>query len=248
MKDLKIGDEIAVGAGVCEAVYSFGHHDPKGSAKLLEIETLHRPTALRISHQHLVFVQKSGVVTAIPAASLSIGDALLLFGNTENESEPTIAIVQSVKPVFSADGLYAPFTPSGKLLVNGGLLVSSFVALNNEEAVSFFGVKFTHHWLAHSFELPHRLFCRYKTCVEEQYTSAGISMWEAEPLKVALWWLDVESQGWKDLLFFGFLVLLGCFNALEYLLSSRGVILVLAGILCYERYFTSKKQGQQAAK
>lgn len=253
MQDLNIGDEIAVGEkGVYEPVYSFGHYDPQGLAELLEIETTHLTTTatlLRVSHEHLIFVKKNGGVVAVPAASISVGDALVNFFGTDDESSKEMAIVKSVKPVFSVDGLYAPFTPSGKLLVNDGLLVSSFVALNGERAMSLGGVEVTHQWLAHSFEFPHRLFCYYnkKKCDVERYTSSGISMWVAAPLDAASWWLKMESLFWKDLLFFAFLVVLSCFNLFERILFRHHGVLALAGIICFERcYFAGR--GQQPRK
>ena len=90
--------------------------------------------------------------------------------------------------VTTSTGLFAPFTPSGRIVVNN-VLASVFISLLDDSpsltVVAGFDVNF--HWIAHSFEFPHRLMCHYiSSCPRETYTQEGLSNWIALPLKVAL--------------------------------------------------------------
>merc|ERR1711971_228271 len=109
MSELQIGDSIAVVAnGNYEPVYSFGHRAPTAkSDNFVEIKTT-TGSGVKVSKEHLLFV---GDGKAVAAGSIKVGDRL---GDD--------AIVKSVKTVAIDDGLYAPFTPSGKYVVNGDIL------------------------------------------------------------------------------------------------------------------------------
>ena len=92
-------------------------------------------------------------------------------------------------------GAYAPFTPAGAVVVNG-VRASSFIALQDSETLKIAGIDtgLTFQFLAHTFERPHRLWCRHlSNCEEVQYTTEGISLWVDVPHKVARWFLDQNS-------------------------------------------------------
>jgi hypothetical protein len=113
MRSLKIGDMIAV----FEPVFRFGRYEPHGKANLLEIKT--NRTTLQLLHQHLIFVMKRTTSNAaVLSASVRVIDHIV-FG------DDSVAVSESSKPLLIEDRLVALFTPSGKLLVNGGLLVST---------------------------------------------------------------------------------------------------------------------------
>jgi hypothetical protein len=86
MRYLTIGDIIDVKNGVFEPVYSFGHHEPAGRAKLLEIRASDEALpVLQISRRHLVFVDKSAGPVAIPATAVQVGDRIVLSGDSTGE-------------------------------------------------------------------------------------------------------------------------------------------------------------------
>lgn len=216
MQQLKIGDMIAVGEnGVFEPVYSFGHYQPNGHAEFLEIHTNHSTVpALQVSNHHLIFVVKESRTIAVPAAAVRVGDNLMFYGN----GYFSVALVESVVPVMVDDGLYAPFTPSGKFLANGGLLVSSFVAFDDAlSSLKVGGVGFSYQWMAHAFEFPHRVACYYAgQCPKEMYNEVGISTWVAAPADIALSILAIETPALKEFLLVIVLCGMFMFSFLEF--------------------------------
>jgi hypothetical protein len=174
MKNLELGDKVLVGEKMYEPVYSFGHRlDSTVGDYLLLL-----PSKLEISRDHMIFVEGG---TAVPASKLKVGDRL------ENGEE--IKMIQSVV----RRGLYAPFTPSGSVVVNG-VRASSFVAFQDSAylKIGSFATPFSYQWLAHTFEAPHRLWCFHLggNCLKEQYSQYGISKWVQAPLNVMLWFLN----------------------------------------------------------
>jgi hypothetical protein len=169
MEDLKIGDHVLVGGGSSyEPIYSFGHRLRDASHEYLRIKA--SSTEVEVSAEHLLFVKDRG---PIPASQVEVGDSLL------NESEEELK-VHSVTTIM-AHGVFAPFTPSGRIIV-GGVLASSFVSLDNSPTLQILGVEFTYHWLSHIFESPHRLVCHHLgQCLNEAYDSNGLSLWASAP-------------------------------------------------------------------
>jgi hypothetical protein len=178
MKDLKLGDKVLVGEGVYESIYSFGHRlDDSVPRDYLEITTA--SLKLELSREHMLFVEGRH---AVPASSIKIGDAV------ELSSAGEYATVQSVRSI-SREGVFAPFTPSGTIVVNG-FKCSAFIALQESETlwIGSMNTRMTFHFLSRVFEAPHRTWCRYySTCKMERYTESGISTWAHVPSIVMIW-------------------------------------------------------------
>lgn len=139
LQDTKIGQKVLVGDNKYEAIYSFGHSGSNTWEQFLQIKTADNST-VEISAKHMAFAVNRG---AIPVALLRVSDRVLA-------AKQEIAVVESIKTVTSI-GVYAPFTPSGKVVVNG-FLASSFVAMGEASPTLVFGgMEFSHQWLAHSF-------------------------------------------------------------------------------------------------
>jgi len=175
MKDLQVGDSILVDDGRYERIYSFGHLDRTRKASFLKLETT--SSTIEISANHLLFVE--GETNAIPAGQVKIGDNLIHVRGDKS----MVTSIENVQRI----GLYAPFTPSGNLIVNN-LLASNFVALDESQmTVEIMGIHFNWHWLAHKFEFPHRLVCHYLSyCTSESYNEAGISNWVSASHKMSI--------------------------------------------------------------
>jgi hypothetical protein len=175
MEDLKIGDVVQVGKDRYEPVYSFGHYEKSSKGNFLQIRTSDQ-SELQISPDHMIYVKPTGF---IPASSVKEGN-VLLNGSGEHVTVVTIRNVQT-------SGFFAPFTPSGKIVVDN-ILASSFVAFEGEKAVSVVGIPISYQWLAQAFEFPHRLVCHYLgQCSQESYNEHGISAWVALPLEFFEW-------------------------------------------------------------
>jgi len=186
MDQLKLGDRVLVDNNKneekYEPIYSFGHHHKTQTATFIQL----MPSRIELSSQHLIFLQDG---RAVPAGIVRVGDVL-----------QSGQIVTAIRTVTRHTGMYAPFTPSGKIVVNDQM-ASSFVSLQPQsDVLVLFGrwsTGITHQWLAYTFELPHRLWCSYssnKGCTKETYTTDGISTWVAVPLQFFLWLLDDDNN------------------------------------------------------
>lgn len=179
MRDIKLGDKVLVQGGKYESVYSFGHHARNTETQYLKLVTSDR--FLDISKDHLVFVEGG---RSVPASSVKVGDKLLL---ADGGLDSVVAISVTTK-----QGAFGPFTASGTVVVNG-VTASNFVTLQDSENVKFGSIDtgFSYHFLAHTFEMPHRMWCQYvSACREEKYTPEGISLWLAEPQMIAAWFFE----------------------------------------------------------
>jgi len=191
MYDLQLGDEVLTGDDRYEPVYSFGHHQPTQEAHFLQVRLLSSSSKLRhppleISRDHMVFVD--GKSYPIPASRLKKGDRCILSGN---ESWATVTEIKQVV----RKGVYAPFTVSGTIVVNG-VLASSYVGFQDSSVLRLGDINtpLTYQWLAHAFEAPHRLVCLLGWCNTETYTPEGISTWVDLPHQLSLWWVHRQDS------------------------------------------------------
>lgn len=219
MQDLQLNDQVLVGNGVYEPIYSFGHLSRESQGSFLQISTEKMTTTppLLITPDHMVFTQSRG---AIPALLLKEGDFLLREGGLLDR----ITAIQTVQ----GRGMYAPFTPSGKLVVDG-ILASSYVSLNQKEGLEILGglVTLSHQWLGHTMMFPHRLVCHHLgSCTSERYNPEGISLWVLRPLELSQWM--VESSGSLHFFLTSTVALLAClFVVLEFLVVHPVLLLLL---------------------
>jgi hypothetical protein len=199
LKDIRVGDIVHVGGGIYEPIYAFGHFSPSKVAEVLQIST--EKADLQLTKDHMVFLSTN---KAVPAARLKAGDRVL----SDTGDEVVVKGVQSVSVV----GMFAPFTPSGRVSVDG-ILVSCYISFENN--LSFFGIEVSQQWLGQSFKFPHRLACHYfGRCYDASFNDHGISSWDAAPLQAGLWLLrqDPATKTFLGLLFIATLVV---FNFIE---------------------------------
>mmetsp|Transcript_19011 Transcript_19011/g.28179 ORF Transcript_19011/g.28179 Transcript_19011/m.28179 type:complete len:711 (+) Transcript_19011:18-2150(+) len=196
--DLKLGDFVKTydarsGTYSYEPVYSWSHYQTKSDEKIEFIQLM--PSKLELSPNHLVFLDNGN---AVPASLVEKGNRLLSGDQ-----------VTSVKRVYRKDGLYAPFTPSGTIVVNDQI-ASTYVSLQKDSAT----VKLQNGWplglmimggggisyqtMAHLFEAPHRMYVIQLFGINEEsesYTEQGVSQWVALPLQYSEWILEHASVG-----------------------------------------------------
>jgi len=170
MNQLQIGDAVLSADHEYDTVYSFGHYSEARAAEY----QLFLPSMLQVSPNHLVFLQEGNAVTA---SSVKVGDVLLHGG-----------IVTGIQTV-TARGVYAPFTSSGTIMVNG-VGASCYVSLQGSESLTIgsFSTGLSHHFLAHALLLPRRMWC--SGGCEDSYTEDGIAAWVEMPLQMAQWCLQ----------------------------------------------------------
>eukprot|EP00547_Thalassionema_nitzschioides_P011086 CAMPEP_0194260622 /NCGR_PEP_ID=MMETSP0158-20130606/45602_1 /TAXON_ID=33649 /ORGANISM="Thalassionema nitzschioides, Strain L26-B" /LENGTH=886 /DNA_ID=CAMNT_0039000717 /DNA_START=39 /DNA_END=2698 /DNA_ORIENTATION=- len=168
LSDLSLGDMVQVAAdGRFEAVYSFGHKAPDMSAAFLQISTGSSRTPLEISADHMVLL---GSGRQVPASMIKKGDYLVSPTSPEN------VVVTSVKTV-QRKGVFAPFTPSGTIVVND-IVASNYIAYQGSEHLKVGSIQtpFTYQWVAHTFNSIHRLAVQlFGGKHKETYTEQGVS-------------------------------------------------------------------------
>lgn len=186
MEDVGIGDMVDVGGGKFSRVYSFGHRNIDTSTEYVQIFFGDQVTALEMTNEHMVFVERMGPV---PASMVTVGDKLVL-------GDGSVSSVTQLSTV-TRNGAYAPFTESGTLVVNN-VLASSFISVKDQSSslMQLGGIKIgSLHWLAHAFEAPHRMVCRVSpsVCESETYTAEGISHWVNTPFAVSRWLVNQNN-------------------------------------------------------
>jgi len=185
MSELQLGDSILVDTkGNYESVYTFGHYYPNSpKSPFIKIKTV-EGSELTLSLNHMVKTTTSG---SIPAVQIKKGDSLL-------NSSGKIEFVESTNEFQLQQGMYAPFTASGYLIVDN-ILVSNYVALKEESFLQIAGKSIiSHQWIAHAFNAPHRMYCRYVTaCTMERYNAEGISQFVATPFALSKWILNQNT-------------------------------------------------------
>jgi len=239
MKDLRLGDMVHVGNDEYEPIYSFGHYAPEvkgGAPEMLQIattKTTKKQPPLQLSRDHMV-AQPDG--RFVPAGQLKQGDVLLTMDGTNAGQHTTISItsIDTIRLPKGA-GVFAPFTPSGKIVVNG-ILASSFVSLTGTETLDILGTqtRVSHQWLAWAWERPHWWYCASTftaSCYAETYTNEGISTWVALPRNVAVWMLLGRQEEGSSVVA---ILMNKCYNWVA--------LLTTVALLMYQRMHASRKQ------
>ena len=116
MESLQVGEKVQVIANnkiSSEPVIIFIHRQPEVMQKFLKITTLTKKV-LKITEDHLLFVENEGVASAIPARDVISGDTVYVRGDLGALETDA---VQNISHVYEK-GVYAPVTLSGTILVN----------------------------------------------------------------------------------------------------------------------------------
>jgi hypothetical protein len=176
MKHLNIGDEVLAASGSYERVYSFGHRHEHVEGEFLQFF----PSGIEISRDHMIMLGGQFV----PASFVKIGDELeTVTGNT--------MAVEAIERVVRS-GVYAPFTSSGTIVVNG-IKASNYVAFQGSEYIivgNGWETPLTFQWIAHLSQSPHRVLSRLGWSGDEEYNEDGMSTWIAGPHEFSNWLLE----------------------------------------------------------
>ncbi|CAB9506671.1 unknown protein [Seminavis robusta] len=121
MQKLKVGDKVLTTTDTEKAEYQ---PVPTTLGRFLQITT--DTNSLEITGEHLLYMaDKSHPVCA---DSIIVGDKLQTADGSANR-------VKKIKTIVK-EGLYAPLTPNGKLVVNG-MQVSAYIALQKDDQERF---------------------------------------------------------------------------------------------------------------
>jgi len=209
MSEVQVGHRVLADNNKYERIYAFGHRDENRRAEFLQL----LPSKLELSRDHMVFVQGKG---AIPASHVVIGDEL-------NDGQ----VVEEIRKVVRSS-VYAPYTPSGTIVVNG-VLASNYIALQDSPVVKIGSVKtFSYQWVAHAFQLPHRIWCHYMG-MESRILESGMSSWSEPSFKVAKWFLQEKSMNTfvAGAVFVPFVFVLAIFSGAEQIFVNPAILVIV---------------------
>ena len=170
MANLQVGDRVLTSSQQYETVYAFGHHNPSQKATFLQFYTANSNNnndnkPLELTHKHMVFVQ--GKSNPVRADSLQVGDVLQSVNIESDNHHYKPASIRKIQSV-QREGVYAPLTTGGTLVVNG-IAASSYIPIHettdNLEYVALQGTKIqipimSHQSSVHMVLAPFRLVCR----------------------------------------------------------------------------------------
>ena len=137
MDSLELGDEVQVIINNeirAEQVITFIHRQPEVMQEFLQITTVNN-YKLKISEDHLLFVEKMGKATTIPARDVKVRDTLYVRAGHSVEKDAVL----SISKVYEK-GVYAPVTLSGTILVNDVHTSCYFDVLSHEWSHRAMGV------------------------------------------------------------------------------------------------------------
>ena len=215
MNDLAVGDHVLTDgkSNTFEQVYAFGHWDPSAKASFLQIQ--HQSGALELTEDHMLQVNGR----FLKASSVKVGDTL-----QGEQGAPTS--VTKIRHVTRKDGVFAPLTPSGGIVVDN-VLASSYISLQHKgDEYPVFGngvaVPISQQMGIHMVLSPYRLLCTGLKmdgfC--HRRTKDGVSSYVDWGIQLAKF-ADNLSFGSQLVLLAFALVLILPFFALEALFGAR---------------------------
>jgi len=222
MKDVVIGEKVLtnVKTNQYEDVYAFGHWHPTAKATFLQIHTQNQITPLEITEDHMLQVNGGFV----KASSVQVGDTLM-------DGQEIPIKVTKIRSVTRNDGVYAPLTPSGTLLVDN-VVVSAYVSLQekgNEYPVFANGlpVPISQQVGIHMGLSPYRVLCvgLNMNGLCHHMNAEGISSYVSVGIELAKY-ADNWSQGTQLVLFVLAVALVVPIFVLEILFGARYAPLV----------------------
>ncbi|XP_035824149.1 uncharacterized protein LOC101845224 isoform X2 [Aplysia californica] len=121
VRQVKVGDLVLVrDAGGClkyDEVYMFGHKDEGAVSEFVMLLT--ETKSVCVSSEHSVYCSRAGQEMCVAAGNVRVGDELLVLDASSARlvAEPVVSIGFEKK-----QGLFAPFTLSGSIVVDGTLM------------------------------------------------------------------------------------------------------------------------------
>ncbi|CAB9521183.1 50S ribosome-binding GTPase [Seminavis robusta] len=172
LRDLDVGSEVLTNAvsGTYERVYAIGHYNTLSSTEYLQVScaedvSLGSPP-LKITPSHFVYLK--GKPHPIRADELKVGNVL---------AGCTITAIGTT----TSNGFMSPWTPSGKVVVNGKFLASIYA--DYEDSKVLFGPY--NNAAQHAGVAPFRLYCNHiapksKFCLthSEEGIPLGLHFWK----------------------------------------------------------------------
>ena len=182
MDQIEAGDMVLTTEGYSR-FYNFGHVDRVQSTEFLQILAVGMENPLEITSDHMLYLlDEDRKKKLLPARYVKTDDLLV----TAEGSAVRVVSVDKVQ----RRGIYAPFTVTGDIVVNG-IAASNYIALPSafQTLLSFE----QQHWIQHAAYVPYRLYCLVLGCRETRDEATGLSV------GIVMWipllrWLESHSQ------------------------------------------------------
>jgi hypothetical protein len=241
MKDVEVGDQVLTTNGY-ESVYAFAHRDLAAKNHVysqIHFEGMTKP--FEATARHLVYT--TGKANPVTVDSLTLEDSLV-------GSNGEALKINKIKEV-TRDGLFAPLTKSGDLLVDG-IKISSYASLQagqNEfaEFANGMTLPISQATGIHMFLAPLRMLClsglSTSVCDPSTYNENGMPHLVAFGINLAST-ADQQSLLVQVLMLAVVLAIFVPLYALESLVGANlapAAIALGAGAFAYRNQFTSKK-------
>jgi Hint module len=242
MKELRIGDQVLTGTMQddlkYQPIYAFAHRDTTRPTKFLQIFTKimdeQEGLPLELTEDHLVYL--NGAAKPIPAINVQVGDVLqgVSVRNSQWQSEHVVTKIH----IISRNGLYAPLTRDGTVVVANGIVASNYVSFQYKDRstpdnmtrdagyveISSFGTIGLLHQgdVAHMWLSPFRLFCswdsvRFEIC--DRHNEEGMLAYVGWGLGLSCF-MESESRWVQLLVLIPIMMVLAGFMVVEYLLEA----------------------------
>lgn len=138
VQNLRIGDMVQVDSMSFEPIVMFGHFNTTAIARYHQL-TLDDGTIFEMSEHHLIYSR--GNHPPVPVSTLKVGQPLQCGRRIID------------KTIINKKGAYAPWTPSGRLMIENQILISNYITLQDGKT-NIFG--WSYQFLAHAMTLPLR--------------------------------------------------------------------------------------------
>ena len=129
MKDLKIGDSVLTQSKTYQPVYAFAHKDITKTIEYLQIHTpgTAKAAPLEMTAEHMLYV--NGKKAPVRADALKVGDTLASATSKDDQHH----VVKKITKV-TRQGLYAPLTPDGTIVVANGIVASNYISMQEKSS------------------------------------------------------------------------------------------------------------------
>jgi hypothetical protein len=261
LRELNVGDWVLASSGRTRSyqpVYAFGHYNPDKLAEFIQIQTTatqNKP--LELTGNHLVFLADQKA--PMRADAIQVGDVLATSTWKDNGEQDKTATQREVVTTITTvrkRGVYAPLTPDGILVVNEGIVASTYISLQDNqpskaqyvELQGGIGTKLSHQTYAQIGFAPLRLLCQgisSQLCsTTTNYDHDGLSWYVNLAIEVH-GWAHEQSIVLQSLVLGIIMIATGICYGLEcmFLGASYAPLLVLvATTLGYQTWNTKKKK------
>ncbi|CAB9504313.1 Extracellular metalloprotease [Seminavis robusta] len=257
--DIELGDKILTASGVYRPVYAFAHRDTTTPATFLRIHTTisdsqaqEANTPLEVTPLHLIYLDNQDA--PVTAESIQVGDTIQMMTMTKTDDsgihKSSLAVVRHIETI-ERQGLYAPMTSDGTLVVDG-VVSSCYVSLQphggNAQLVEMkWGTTWSflsHHAMAHTVTTVPRLVCMgglYPNWCRT-YTDRGVAQFVQVAFDFAEFFHAQSTVG-QYLLMVVVSLVCGPLYVLEWLLGAQMAVVVLgvSGLALVARWVFGKK-------